>query len=377
MPAPGAYVVQEYTNLQNTVVWQLWSDGSIVTNPAVPANYSAPISIGSNSSAAVGSPGQIDGITGAGNYPPGPPYGICSLNIAPQLYATNPGASIMGIAVGMATDFTGVPRNVFGLSTEVCTPSAFTGAPAATMYGIYGEVDHNGSGNIPVNQIGYGVFGACYNNGTGTYAKITGGYFETCGAFYSPHSIGTITQAYGVWCRTGGLAGTINNCTGILIDTPYTGATFSNPPIGLHINDQGAASYQLKIEGSDGYCDFGQNAITFNQTNAGISFKAAKVLSIGDGNIGANNGTLEMSILVLTDGVPSHAIDSGISRLVGGSLAVGNGTQGDASGKLTMAHLKVTGLQVFANNAAAITGGLAAGDLYRTGADPDVVCVVH
>lgn len=34
-------------------------------------------------------------------------------------------------------------------------------------------------------------------------------------------------------------------------------------------------------------------------------------------------------------------------------------------------------LQVFANNAAAITGGLTVGDFYRTGADPDTVCVVH
>ncbi|MGH9780335.1 MAG: DUF2793 domain-containing protein [Candidatus Acidiferrales bacterium] len=39
--------------------------------------------------------------------------------------------------------------------------------------------------------------------------------------------------------------------------------------------------------------------------------------------------------------------------------------------------LAVPGLPVFANNAAAITGGLAAGDFYRTGADPDPVCVVH
>ena len=34
-------------------------------------------------------------------------------------------------------------------------------------------------------------------------------------------------------------------------------------------------------------------------------------------------------------------------------------------------------LPIYANNAAAITGGLVAGDLYRTGADPDHVCVVH
>jgi hypothetical protein len=39
--------------------------------------------------------------------------------------------------------------------------------------------------------------------------------------------------------------------------------------------------------------------------------------------------------------------------------------------------LQVVGLSVFANNAAAVAGGLTAGALYRTGGDPDVVCVVH
>ena len=39
--------------------------------------------------------------------------------------------------------------------------------------------------------------------------------------------------------------------------------------------------------------------------------------------------------------------------------------------------LQVTGLPVYANNAAAIAGGLTVGALYRTGGDPDVVCVVH
>jgi hypothetical protein len=32
---------------------------------------------------------------------------------------------------------------------------------------------------------------------------------------------------------------------------------------------------------------------------------------------------------------------------------------------------------VYANNAAAIAGGLIAGDIYRTGGDPDTICVVH
>lgn len=36
-----------------------------------------------------------------------------------------------------------------------------------------------------------------------------------------------------------------------------------------------------------------------------------------------------------------------------------------------------TDLPIYANNAAAVAGGLVEGDFYRTGADPDVVCIVH
>jgi hypothetical protein len=39
--------------------------------------------------------------------------------------------------------------------------------------------------------------------------------------------------------------------------------------------------------------------------------------------------------------------------------------------------LQVVGLPVYANNAAAISGGLTVGAFYRTNADPDPVCVVH
>ena len=69
--------------------------------------------------------------------------------------------------------------------------------------------------------------------------------------------------------------------------------------------------------------------------------------------------------------------DAGISRLGAASLAVGNGTANNTSGKLTLAHMNLTSLDVYLSNALAITGGLAAGDLYRTGSDPDVVCIVH
>lgn len=37
----------------------------------------------------------------------------------------------------------------------------------------------------------------------------------------------------------------------------------------------------------------------------------------------------------------------------------------------------INSLPIYADNAAALLGGLTANNLYRTGADPDVVCVVH
>jgi hypothetical protein len=46
-------------------------------------------------------------------------------------------------------------------------------------------------------------------------------------------------------------------------------------------------------------------------------------------------------------------------------------------GPLKAASLNLTSLDVYANNAAALAGGLVVGDLYRTGADPDVVSIVH
>lgn len=48
-----------------------------------------------------------------------------------------------------------------------------------------------------------------------------------------------------------------------------------------------------------------------------------------------------------------------------------------ASAPTLASNVKITGIPVFANNAAAITGGLAVGNLYRTGVDPDFIAVVH
>lgn len=44
---------------------------------------------------------------------------------------------------------------------------------------------------------------------------------------------------------------------------------------------------------------------------------------------------------------------------------------------LTSQNITFANLPVFANNAAAQAGGLFTGSIYRTGADPDQVCIVH
>lgn len=43
----------------------------------------------------------------------------------------------------------------------------------------------------------------------------------------------------------------------------------------------------------------------------------------------------------------------------------------------TSTGMLLTSVPVYADNAAAITGGLVIGALYRTGADPDHLCIVH
>lgn len=70
----------------------------------------------------------------------------------------------------------------------------------------------------------------------------------------------------------------------------------------------------------------------------------------------------------------SYAVSSGVVQPLlinpsGGNVGIGT--------TVPKSKLHVVGLPVYANNAAAVSGGLTAGAFYRTGADPDPVCVVH
>lgn len=61
----------------------------------------------------------------------------------------------------------------------------------------------------------------------------------------------------------------------------------------------------------------------------------------------------------------------------GGGVSVSNSGTVILNSTASPPKYQIANLPVFANNAAAIAGGLTANELYRTGANPDPVCVVH
>lgn len=68
---------------------------------------------------------------------------------------------------------------------------------------------------------------------------------------------------------------------------------------------------------------------------------------------------------------------------INGAFASGDTIIGNSANVLTLHDpnlrdvVSMPDLPVFANNAAALSGGLSVNNLYRTGADPDTICVVH
>ena len=78
---------------------------------------------------------------------------------------------------------------------------------------------------------------------------------------------------------------------------------------------------------------------------------------------GAGEGQGKFLIIDQTAGVNRLVIDTA------GNLGIGTTSP--------TSKLQLVGLIVYANNAAAVAAGLTAGAFYRTGGDPDLVCVVH
>ncbi len=105
------------------------------------------------------------------------------------------------------------------------------------------------------------------------------------------------------------------------------------------------------------------------------------ISSFGENTIAVGEDTTKVFRFLWDNSVHSGVIDSYYSGAMH-DFRVGN-TTFQASGNVGIgttaptSRLQAVGLPIYANNAAAAAGGLTAGAFYRTGADPDPVCVVH
>ena len=122
----------------------------------------------------------------------------------------------------------------------------------------------------------------------------------------------------------------------------------------------GTVTGGLNIQDSSGnYIQTGYNP-TYNEHFVFFSDAAGDLIGVGSGGVSAGNQSGD----AINIGFPLGSI----------YLSSSNGAVFHLEGSNTFIFSQ---LSVYANNAAAISGGLIAGTLYRTGSDPDQICIVH
>lgn len=160
---------------------------------------------------------------------------------------------------------------------------------------------------------------------------------------------------------------TASNGNSLLLDLQVGGASKVNMRIDGTTNVSKLSTTYLSIDNLGGYIQ----AINTNGTvsviggNAGASGAGAEI-NLNGPTVGTNPGCFQ----IRTGTTGAHGANP-IALFISASQQVGIGTTAPKS------PLHVVGIPIYANNAAAITGGLTAGALYRTGSDPDQLCIVH
>jgi len=130
-----------------------------------------------------------------------------------------------------------------------------------------------------------------------------------------------------------------------------------------------------------GYNDLGSFAPEIDLYTVG-----GKLILDNSGNLSLVGSWDDPSQVITLDSANKTITTWGDITLTGGNFIVtgpapstitGDGGMSVIGGPLQTQNLRVMELPVYANNAAAVAGGLTPGDFYRTGTDPDYVCVVH
>ncbi len=135
---------------------------------------------------------------------------------------------------------------------------------------------------------------------------------------------------------------------------------------------EAAGSHPLQLTGlqQSGFTTFAKAA---NEWLDSFTASTGKFTASQPAASNLSNGTTGSGAIVLANG-PTFTANPTFALQVGSGAVV---LKTGATSVSLADPFSVTGLQVFANNAAAVAGGLAVGRLYRTNADPDFIAVVH
>ena len=245
---------------------------------------------------------------------------------------------------------------------------ACAGDPMDTLYTkhLYPGTTNTYQVGSPALQYLDGYFQNVYVNGV----AVGGGGLEIDPAF-------TASDAFPI--TAGDIAG-----WDALISSQWTtdanGIHYSLGSVGFHTNS--SATELVSMYSSDGVTNspvlyVGDNSASVDSTGIRVSMSGAKTdytdgIYITNASTSSTAGADKFGVRIRNTGTwnGAGATNYGlyIETPTGGTTNVGAYIEGD---------VRVPSLGAYANNAAAVAGGLVAGDLYRTGGDPDVVCVVH
>jgi len=254
------------------------------------------------------------------------------------------------LAPGAGIEITGSWPNHTIINTS---PASTLGDPVAVAHGGWGSADGTYTQKITVIKDGDDI----YFDGRRSAESQPSVRLQRRAILFGPG--GTTAPHMQLYHPSTGFVRLRNYSTDAVLGEALVFAIDSNPTVGqeatlcLHRGDE------PNVE----YLDFTNNGYP-TDTNYRLRIQKRGTGSYRPFIFSFYDGTTETeSWRVNVDGSVSFTGAVGMAV----PLPVASGGTGRGAGALP----------VYANNAAAIAGGLAVGDFYRTGADPDPVCVVH